>query len=132
FYLDGVREEQALPTAMLAAGSALVNDSFRFGVDVDPLSDLQIDQFRLFTLADDTLGYLTPGDVRRLKTERDMTATTITSITDATHFVLSKPATGMGAGLTLNAGAVTLTNCATVSGSTTVTCASTGGLVAGA
>jgi hypothetical protein len=138
FYLDGVRAEQALPTGMLqgsansTVATALGADSFRFGVDADPLSGLQLDQFRLFTFLNfptDALGYLSPGEVRRLKTERDMTATTITSVTDSTHFVLSKPATGNGEGLILTAGSVTLTNCVTIGGSTTVTCASTAGLL---
>lgn len=139
FYLDGVRQEQALPTGILQ-GSAdstiattLGSNSFRFGVDADPQSGLQLDQFRLFTFLpypSDEQGYLSAGEVSQLKSTRDatITPTTVASITNATTFVLSKPATASGGALTLSAGGVTLTNCVTISGSTTVTCASTTGL----
>jgi arylsulfatase A-like enzyme len=56
--------------------------------------------------------------------------TIVSQITDATHFVLSQPASGSGTGLTLTAAGVTLTNCVTAVG-TSVTCDSTAGLVNG-
>ena len=56
---------------------------------------------------------------------------TIASITNATTFVLSTPATGSGTGLSLAAAGVTLTNCITTTGSPNVSCASTAGLLAG-
>lgn len=139
FYLDGVRAEQALPTGFLQ-GSAdstiaatLGANSFRFGVDADPQSGLQIDQFRLFSFSNGDQEYLSPGEVLQLKSTRDMTIapTTVASITTPTQFVLSKPATGTGSGLTLSVGGVTLTNCSTSNGSTTVNCDSTATLLAG-
>ncbi len=143
FYLDGSRKEQALPTAFLQGSAdstvapALGPSSFRFGVDADPMNGLQLDQFRLFTFSDfptDDKGYLTPGEIRQLKSQRDMTVspTTVASISTSTTFLLSKPATATGTGLTLSAGSLVLSNCATVNGSTTVTCASTTGLSVGA
>ncbi|MBU6302827.1 MAG: sulfatase-like hydrolase/transferase [Verrucomicrobia bacterium] len=56
--------------------------------------------------------------------------TTIASVTNATTFELSQPATGSGTGLTLTAAGVTLANCTTIAG-TSVTCASTAGLLNG-
>ncbi len=142
FYLDGVRKEQALPTGFLqgsadsTVAATLGANSFRFGVDADPLNGLQLDQFRLFTFANfptDEQGYLSAGEVRQLKSTRDMTSPRRRSrpSPNATTFVLDKAASAGGTGLTLTAGAVTLTNCVTVAGSTTVTCASTAGLAAG-
>ena len=57
-----------------------------------------------------------------------MPSTTMASVTDATHFKLSAPATGTGTGITLTVGSNTVTNCALTAGSTTVTCDSTAGL----
>ena len=55
--------------------------------------------------------------------------TTIASVTDPTHFVLSQNATATGTGLALVASLqLSLTGCATTTGSTTVTCDSTAGL----
>lgn len=146
FYLDGVRAEQALPTGVLqgvatsTVATTLGNDSFRFGVDADPLNRLQIDQFRLFSFPafpTDEVGYLSPGEVRQLKTTRDMTVpdTTVVSFTSnlfgSNSFVLSAPATTSGSGLTIFAGDVAITNCSTISGSTTVTCDETTGMTVG-
>jgi hypothetical protein len=143
FYVDGVCQEQALPTGNLqgnadsTVSSALTSNSFRFGVDVDPLSSLQLDQFRLFTFPDfpaDDSSYLTPGEILDLKTKQDMTipATTVASVTGPTQFVLSAPATGSGAALTLTVGNTAVTGCSTVAGSAIVTCPSTTGVASGA
>jgi arylsulfatase A-like enzyme len=57
---------------------------------------------------------------------------TVSSITDTTHFVLSANATATNSGQTFTAiSGIMLTSVSTTSGSTTVTCASTTGLVAG-
>ncbi len=48
-------------------------NSLRFGVDAEPRSGLQLDNFRLFKLGADPLGYLNTGEVRKLRTVRDMT-----------------------------------------------------------
>lgn len=80
FYLDGVRQEKGFVTSWFpgAAGSTVsagvTDNSLRFGVDAEPRSGLQLDNFRVFNLGADTLGYLNPGEVRRLRTEREMTA----------------------------------------------------------
>lgn len=142
FYVDGVRQEQALPTGSLqgtadsTVSTALTSNSFRFGVDVDPLSGLQLDQFRLFTFPDfpaDNSRYLTPGEILDLKTKQDMTipATTITSVSGPTQFVLSAPANGTGV-VSLTIGNITLAGCNTTAGSAIVTCPSTAGLASGA
>lgn len=58
-----------------------------------------------------------------------MPSTTMAGVVSATQFKLSAPATGTGSGLTLTAGGtITLTNCSTTAGSTTVNCDSTAGL----
>ena len=80
FYLDGVRREKGFVTSWFpgAAGSTVdagvTEDSLRLGVDAEPRSGLQLDNFRMFSLGTDTLGYLSPGEVRQLRIERDMTA----------------------------------------------------------
>ena len=56
--------------------------------------------------------------------------TTVSSVTNATTFVMSTAATGAGSALTLYGGGITLTNCSTTNASATVTCGSTVGLVA--
>ena len=79
FYLDGVREEQGFVTSWFpgtadsVVGSAVTADSLRFGVGAEPRSGLQLDNFRLFSLGSDPLGYLSAGEVRTLRAERDMT-----------------------------------------------------------
>ncbi len=60
-----------------------------------------------------------------------MPSTTMISVVSATQFKLSAPATGTGSGLTLTSGSITLTNCSTTAGSTTVNCDSTTGLAFG-
>jgi arylsulfatase A-like enzyme len=57
------------------------------------------------------------------------TGTTVSSVTNSTTFVLSASATGSGSALTLYAGGITLSGCSITSGSATVTCPSTVGLV---
>ena len=79
FYLDGVRAEQGFVsswfpgTADSVVGSGVTDSSLRFGVGAEPRSALQLDNFRLFSLGSDSLGYLSPDEVRKLRSERDMT-----------------------------------------------------------
>jgi len=79
FYLDGVRQEQGVISSLLQAplttsvGSGLTGNSLRFGVDAEARSGLQLDNFRLFNLGTDPLGYLNAGEVRQLRTVRDTT-----------------------------------------------------------
>jgi hypothetical protein len=79
FYLDGVREEQGFVTSWFpgtadsVVGSTVTPNSLRFGVGAETRSGLQLDNFRLFGLGADPLGYLSPGEVRTLRAERDMT-----------------------------------------------------------
>ncbi|TDU70687.1 hypothetical protein EI77_02735 [Prosthecobacter fusiformis] len=58
YYVDGVRDEIGFVTttqkslidmASFDVGSTLTANSLRFGVDADPVSQMQMDQFRLFT-----------------------------------------------------------------------------------
>lgn len=79
FYLDGVREEKGFVTswfpgsAQSTVGAGLSASSLRFGVDATAASGLLLDNFRVFSLGADPLGYLNPGEIRRLRAERDMT-----------------------------------------------------------
>ncbi|MCF7732624.1 MAG: hypothetical protein K9N23_13115 [Akkermansiaceae bacterium] len=79
FYLDGVREEQGFVTSWFPGSAdsiidgAVTDDSLRFGAGAEPRSGLQLDNFRLFSLGADPLGYLSPAEVRQLRAERDMT-----------------------------------------------------------
>jgi arylsulfatase A-like enzyme len=57
--------------------------------------------------------------------------TSVAAVTNSTTFVLSQAATGTGAGLSLTAAGVTLTNAITTNTSATVTCDSTAGLING-
>jgi arylsulfatase A-like enzyme len=57
------------------------------------------------------------------------TGATISSITNSTTFVMSTSSMGTGSSLTLSAGGITLSGCSITSGSATVTCSSTAGLV---
>ena len=57
--------------------------------------------------------------------------TKVSSISNATTFILSTSATGSGSALSLTAAGVTLTNCTTTGGSANVSCASTTGLMVG-
>jgi len=80
FYLDGIRQEQGRismtlgtsPPASSTVGSSLNSESIRFGAGADPLSGLQLDQFRLFSLPAEAYPWLSPGEVLRLRTVRDM------------------------------------------------------------
>jgi len=79
FYLDGQRQEKGFVTSWFPGGasssvsSGLTGDSLRFGVDADPRSGLQLDNFRLISLnPGDTLGYLTPGELQTLRTVREL------------------------------------------------------------
>jgi len=80
FYVDGVRLEQGFVTgwnpgsADSTVETSVTENSLRFGVDADPQSGLQLDQFRLFNLGSDALGYLGSGELRMLRTKLDMTA----------------------------------------------------------
>lgn len=80
FYLDGVRQEQGFVSSWFPGsansivGSQVTDNSLRFGVDADPRGGLQLDNFRLFSLGSDPSGYLSAGEVRQLRGERDMTA----------------------------------------------------------
>lgn len=79
FYLDGIRQEKGFVTSWFpgaagsTVGSGLTEDSLRFGVDAGPTSGLLLDNFRIFNLGNDPLGYLGAGEIRTLRTERDMT-----------------------------------------------------------
>ncbi|MBK1814274.1 choice-of-anchor D domain-containing protein [Luteolibacter yonseiensis] len=79
FYLDGLRQEKGfvtgwLPTAVTSTvGSGLTANSLRFGVDATASQGLLLDNFRIFNLGTDPEGYLNAGELRRLRTERDMT-----------------------------------------------------------
>lgn len=79
FYLDGVRQEKGfvsgwLPAAVTSSvGTALTTNSLRFGLDATAAQGLLLDNFRIFNLNADNEGYLNAGEIRRLRTERDMT-----------------------------------------------------------
>jgi len=79
FYLDGIRQEQGFVTqwfpgnANSTVGTSVSTNSLRFGVDAEPRSGLRLDNFRLFSMGSDPKGYLTAGEVRQLRTMRDMT-----------------------------------------------------------
>ncbi len=82
FHLDGVRQEQATLSDQLDAAApasstveiGLSASSLRLGVGADPASALQLDQLRLFNLAANLDPWLTSGEVRQLRTVRDMMA----------------------------------------------------------
>lgn len=57
------------------------------------------------------------------------TGATVSSVTNSTTLVLNSSATGSGSALTLYAGGLTLSGCSITSGSATVTCPSTAGLI---
>ncbi len=78
FYLDGVRQEQGFvmgwqPAAVASSvGTTLTAGSLRFGLDAQAANGLLLDNFRIFNLGADPEGYLNAGEIRRLRTERDM------------------------------------------------------------
>ena len=73
FYVDGIREEQGLftgsETAISDVGSVVNENSLRFGVGADPLSRLQIDQFRMFSLTPGANRWLSAGELATLRTD---------------------------------------------------------------
>ncbi len=125
FYLDGVRQEQGFVTGWLPAGSAnsavsgdLTDNSLRFGVDAETRSGLQLDNFRIFNLGVDPLGYLNPGEILRLRSERDMTVVgkQLRSVSPLVSFNFeSAPTSGWFA----SQGSLTNVGAGTVSGSGT-------------
>ncbi len=80
FYLDGVRQEGGAQGHLLSAatpievGTAGSAESLSFGKGIDPANKVQLDQFRLFKLTDrnNNNPYLTPGEVRQLRTSTDL------------------------------------------------------------
>ena len=88
YYVDGVRDEigfvtteqkSLTDTATFDVGTSLTANSLRFGVDADPQSQIQMDQFRLFTNlplvsspATPTDPWLSETDVLALRTTRNM------------------------------------------------------------
>lgn len=79
FYLDGVRQEKGFVTSMFPGAAlstvspSLSDNSLRFGVDAMQTSGLMLDNFRVFNLGSDPIGYLTPGEIRQLRSQRDLT-----------------------------------------------------------
>lgn len=79
FYLDGIRQEQGFVTewfpgnADSSVGNSVTPASLRFGVDAESRSALKLDNFRLFNLGSDNLGYLSASELLRLRNVRDMT-----------------------------------------------------------
>jgi len=78
-YVDGVRQEQGYLTAMLGGASAMSDvaatvtaNSLRIGVGAGPDSQVQLDQFRLFTLASGNARWLSSAEVLKLRTQRDL------------------------------------------------------------
>ncbi|MGJ8640236.1 MAG: hypothetical protein ACSHYA_12675 [Opitutaceae bacterium] len=79
FYADGEREEQVRVTASLSGaspvasvGSTLTVNSLRLGMNANPLSRLQLDQFRLYDLsASLEQTYLQPNELKQLRTSRE-------------------------------------------------------------
>jgi hypothetical protein len=80
FYLDGIRQEQGFVTEWFPgnADSSVSNTvtpaSLRFGVDAEARSAILLDNFRVFNLGTDGIGYLTAAELQRLRNVRDMTA----------------------------------------------------------
>ena len=82
FYLDGVREEQAVVSNLLATlapassvvGTELTSDSLRFGTGTPWRGAVQLDQFRMFSLPDSVSPWLNSGELIRLRTVRNMNA----------------------------------------------------------
>lgn len=83
YYVDGVRDEVGFvtttkkavtDTAKFDVGTSLTSDSLRLGVDADPASQIQMDQFRLFSLPSlaPAEPWLTGIDVLNLRTKRNI------------------------------------------------------------
>lgn len=76
FYLDGVRLERGAQGHLLSAsapievGAGVSSESLSFGKGINPAANVQVDLFRLFKLTDrnNNNPYLTPGEVRQLRT----------------------------------------------------------------
>ncbi len=79
FYLDGVRQEVGFVSSMYPGSAvSMVSGSvdeggLRLGVDATPSSRLMLDNFRVFALGSDTVGYLKPGEIRQLRSQRNLT-----------------------------------------------------------
>jgi hypothetical protein len=79
FYVDGVRFQGARVTAQLSGSlpqseiaTVLTDQSLRFGVDADPSSRLQLDQFRSYNLSGSVDGNgLNTSELRILRTQRE-------------------------------------------------------------
>ncbi len=91
YYLDGVRDEAGSVdflfdpsgiTASNTVGASLTDQSLRLGVDVNPLSHLQLDQFRMFgnlaslQQAVSSSPWLTPAEILNLRSSRTTTLRT--------------------------------------------------------
>jgi len=90
YYVDGVRDEVGFVTttqktlsdmASFDVGATLTADSLRFGLDANPVSQMQMDQFRLFTgfplassLASPVDPWLSTADVHTLRAVRRLNA----------------------------------------------------------
>lgn len=123
FYLDGVRQEKGFVTSMFPGAATstvsggVTDNSLRFGVDATPASGLLLDNFRVFNLGSDPLGYLTPGEIRQLRSQRDLTtpANRLRSVVPLVSFDFENAPSG---GWFANRGSLTNVGVGTVSGST--------------
>jgi hypothetical protein len=96
FYVDGLREEQGMLLSPMGPASSAVNaavdeNSLRFGVGADPLSRLQIDQFRMFSLTPSNFLWLSAGELASL---RIGSTPTLRSIAPKLHFDFEQAASG--------------------------------------
>ncbi len=121
FYLDGKREEKGFVTswfpgsAQSAVGSGISAGSLRFGLDANASNGLLLDNFRVFALGSDPLGYLSPGEIRRLRATRNMTpvGSQLRSVAPALSFDFEPAPSG---GLFANQGALPSLAIGSVSG----------------
>ena len=114
FYLDGVRQERGFVSswfpgaALSSVGAGLTTNSLRFGVDAEGNSGVLFDNFRLFNLGTDSLGYLSAGEVRKLRTTRELNPGGLRGINPLLSFNFeSAPTSGWFAnqGTSVNVGA---------------------------
>ena len=96
FYVDGLREEQGMLLSPMGPASSAVNaavdeNSLRFGVGADPLSRLQIDQFRMFSLTPSNFLWLSAGELASL---RIGSTPTLRSIAPKLRFDFEQAASG--------------------------------------
>lgn len=101
FYLDGIRQEKGFVSswfpgaAQSTVGAGLTTNSLRFGVDAEGSSGLLFDNFRLFNLGSDPLGYLNAGEVRKLRSTREMNGNGLRGINPLLSFNFENtPASG--------------------------------------